>query len=164
MHRFALMFFLAATFSSAQVDLGYRLHSAQIPHKNVSECTVAPMQTYACVKGLTIDGVRFDVVAYQPKHETVTYLFTTDPKFSTKSGVHVGDWITVDERDVVLYPGLYVCGPRLPDGWRIIVGYDSDQFEPVKFSDGTTVNLVRTVETPLKQGKVRVIGFEKGGV
>jgi hypothetical protein len=115
------------------------------------------------VENLTIDGVRYDVVGYEPHHNAVKFLYTTDATFSTKSGLRVGDWVAVNEGDVVLFPSMHVYGPRTSDGWRVIFGDDPDTPTPIKFDDGTTVNLVRTADNPARSGKLRIIGFEKGG-
>ena len=164
MHRFAFLLLLLANFSAAQADLGDRLHSSQLPHKHSAECASSPSRTFPCVRDVTLGGVHFDIVGYESGHNTIKYLYTTDPQFATKSGYHVGDMVTVNQDEVVVFPGWHICGPRTPDGWRMVFGFDSDDFETIKFEDGSKVELVRTMETPAKRGTLRILGFEKGEV
>lgn len=161
MHRYAWLILLASASTAAQVDIGARLHSNQVSHKNNAECVTSPSQRFACVENVDLGGVRFDVVEYDDKRD-IRYLFTTDAKFSTHGGQRVGDWVTVSERDVILVPGWHILGPRTPDGWRMVLGFDPDKAQPLHFEDGVAVNLVRTAEAVPHQGRLRIVGFEKG--
>lgn len=163
MHRMAWLLLLAGTFAAAQADLGYRLHPNQVSRKASAECLTSPSQTFPCVENIEIGGTHFDVIEFDDKR-VVRYLFTTDPSFATKNGFHVGDWITVSERDVLLIPGWHILGPRTPDGWRTVLGYDTSKVQPPHFADGAQVNLVRTAENEPHLGKLRIIGFEKGSL
>ena len=164
MHRFLIFAVFAAATAGAQVDLGYRLNSHELVRPKAEPCFTSPSQTFPCVSDLALGGVTFNVVSYDDRRR-VRYLFTTDRNFSTKTGLHVGDWVEVDEKDVELVPGWHICGPRTADGWRVVFGADgSDTGQSLKYEDGTTVNVVHTLESLPKRGRLQIVGFEKGEV
>ncbi len=164
MHRFLLFIAFTAATAGAQVNLGYRLHAHELPRQAEHSCVTSPSQTYVCAADVTLAGTHFSIVSYDSRRQ-VRYLFTSDPAFTTQTGLRVGDWVEVDERDVLLIPGWHISGPRTADGWRLVFGTDETAAAPpLKYQDGTGVNLVHTLESAPKRGRLKIVGFEKGEV
>lgn len=159
--RFALVLLPVATFG--QLDLGSHLTSAQIPKDNL-QCASTPSQTYPCVLGLKVDGVKFNTVGYDSATKRVKYLITSDPRFRTKEGLQVGDWIEISENQVIAYPGWNIYGPRTKDGWHIVVGAALLPDQTVQFQDGTVIYPSGSRTGPPRIGKVQIREFEKGGL
>jgi hypothetical protein len=118
-------------------------------------CMTSPAQLDPCFEQ-AFEGVRYRV-AYSSKSKRVTYLTTSDGKFRTHSGLRVGDEIAISENTVRAWPGWEVHAPTTSDGWRPIVGFNSE----VKLKDGTVLNL-REKQGVNITGTATIGAFSKG--
>jgi hypothetical protein len=150
-----------------QLDVGDRLMSAQIPKHGNVQCVATPSQTYPCVVGLEVGGVKFNTVGYDSTTKRVKYLATSDARFRTKEGLRVGDWIDVSEDQVLSVYGWNIYGPTTKDGWHIVLGFAlpiKGVDGTVRFQDGTVVLPSGSRTGPSRIGKVQIREFEKGGL
>ncbi len=150
--------------------LGARLDQFQMAGTKTTRCVTAPSQTWSCTD-IVVKGARFKM-GYDEKTRAAKYLFTDDSSFKTHDGLHVGSWIGVREHDLVLVPGWRIYGPKTGDGWRTIIGTpfrfnsQTERLELsalVRFADGTAVDLSRPASQSPRTGRVKILGFEKGG-
>ncbi len=171
MHRTGVVVLLLSGAALGQsLVLGARLDQFQAAGTKTTRCVTAPSQAWSCTD-IVVKGARFKM-GYDDKTRAVKYLFTDDPGFKTNDGLHVGSWIEARERDLVLVPGWRIYGPKTKDGWRTLIGTPfrfNNQTEKlelsgiVRFADGTTVDLSRPASQPPRTGRVKILGFEKGG-
>jgi hypothetical protein len=163
----ALIAMAFVTTAYAQLQVGQKLQT-HLAEKQVSAyCAVTPSQIYPCVN-LKLRGISF-VVGYERDTHVIKYVSTKDEKFETKEGLRVGSEIEVRSDQLHLFDGWEILGPVTSDGWRIQLGAwsmsDSGQlsFGRLQFTDGTVIDLAHPPKSP-KQGRVKIFGFEKGGV
>jgi hypothetical protein len=171
MHRISLVVAILSGMAFGQaLVLGTRLDQFQMAGTKTTRCVTAPSQTWSCTD-IVVRGARFKM-GYDDKTHAAKYLFTDDPGFKTSDGLHTGSWLEVRERDLVLVPGWRIYGPKTKDGWRTVIGTPfrfNNQTERlelsalVRFADGTTVDLSRPASQPARAGRVKILGFEKGG-
>jgi len=145
----------------AQVYLGMRLKSTQIPKRNTSHCASTPSQTYPCLMEITLQGVRFSVVGYDAKTLGIKHLLTSDRRFITGDGLRVGSRVEIAEDKILALRGWKIYGATSEDGWRTILRRSLND-QTVQSVDGTVVDLSKPV---LGRTHVfEVVGFEKGGI
>jgi len=152
----------AGTVAGAHIDLGMQLRSSQIPENHEVACAATPSQTYPCLEDFVLDGIRFSMIGYDARTRRVVYLETSDAKFMTKDGLHVGSVIEIPEDQVLMMTGWKIYGPKTKDGWHPILGSSLMGGEKLKSVDGEPVDLSKRVIG--KNHRFKIIGLEKGGV
>jgi len=157
----AILLLFSVGIAVAQTDVGLRLKSAQTPRGNTNECVATPSQTYPCVQDLTLDGVRFSVVGYNPQTLRIKYLLTFDKRFVTKDGLRVGSFVEIAEDKLLSIRGWHIYGPKTKDGWHTIVGSSLTE-DKVQAADGSTVDPSKPIAGRVH--RFEVVGLEKGGI
>jgi hypothetical protein len=135
--------------------IGTKLNKHWLTASEHELCMTNPAQLDPCFEQV-FEGVRYRV-AYSGKSKRVTYLTTSDGKFRTHSGLRVGDEIAISESTVRAWPGWEVHAPTTSDGWRPIIGFNSE----VKLKDGTVLNL-REMQGGSITGAATISAFSKG--
>ena len=171
MHGLSLLVvFLSGVTLGQSLTIGTRLSQMQVSGIKTTHCATRPSQIWSCAD-LVAGGARFKV-GYDAKTRVVKYLFTEDRNFKTNDGLGVGSWIEVRQHELFLVRGWRIYGPRTKDGWRTVIGTpfrfnnQSEKLElsgRVRFEDGRAVDLSKPSAEPPKNGKVKILGFEKGG-
>jgi hypothetical protein len=171
MHGLSLVIvFLSSVTLGQSLALGTRLSPAQLSGTRTTHCATRPSQIWSCAN-LVVGGAKFKV-GYNAKTRVVKYLFTEDGNFKTNEGLNVGSWIEARQHELVLVPGWRIYGPRTKDGWRTVIGTPfrfNNQTEKlelsgrVRFEDGRAIDLSKPGREPARNGKVKILGFEKGG-
>ena len=171
MHGLSLLVvFLSGLALGQSLAIGTRLSQIQVSGTKTTHCVTRPSQIWSCAD-LVVGGDRFKV-GYDAKTRVVKYLFTDDRNFKTNDGLRVGSWIEVRQNELILVRGWRIYGPRTKDGWRTMSGTPfrfNNQTEKlelsgtVRFEDGTAVDLSKPSTEPPRNGKVKILGFEKGG-
>jgi hypothetical protein len=159
----AFAFLLLPVARLAQLNLGDRVPSGQIPKNNTSRCAATSSQSSPCVTDLPVHEVNFAAAGYRSKMERIQYLLTSDPDCKAKEGLHVGDWIEVSEDQVFVIDGWRIFGPKTKDGRRIVLGTALLGNEAVKFQDGTDAYLKPTRTGPPRVGKVQSGSLKRAG-
>jgi hypothetical protein len=120
-------------------EIGEKLREKNIP-KSASHnvCVTQAAQTYLCFDTL-IGGVTYTIAFDENNKNRVTYISTSDPKFTTADGYKVGDEIEFPRSQLQVNPYLEIYGPTTLDGWRPIVGLDLGPQEPGKDSKAINV-------------------------
>jgi hypothetical protein len=120
-----------------------------------SLCMTHAAQIDPCFEHV-FDGVQYKV-AYNGQTHRVSYLSTSDSKFRTVDGLHVGSEIRVAEDKVYAIPGWEAWGPTTSDGWRPIIGFNSE----IKLKDDTLLNLSGRIDGN-REGIAIIQGFSRG--
>jgi hypothetical protein len=77
-----------------------------------------PPQTYLCLQDVTLNGVRFSVIGFNPQTRRVKYLLTSDEHFVTKDSLRAGDFVELAEDKLLSIRGWHSHGPTTVDGWH----------------------------------------------
>jgi hypothetical protein len=139
-------------------EIGEKLRAKNIPKSaSHNSCVTQAAQTYPCFDAL-ISGVTYTIAFDDNNKNRVTYISTSDPRFTTADGYKVGDEIEFPRSQLQVSPYFEIYGPTTLDGWRPIVGLDLGPLEPEKNS--TAINLRGNTGTgdPIK---TRIGGFSK---
>ena len=152
---------LSAGIAVGQADVGLRLKSAQVPKGNTNACAATPSQTYPCLQDLTLKGVRFSVVGYDPQTLRIEYLLTFDKRLITKVGFRVGSLVEIAEDKLLSIPGWHTYGPKTKDGWHVIVGSSLTE-DKLRAADGSRIDPSNPVAGRVH--RFAVVGLEKGGI
>jgi hypothetical protein len=145
----------------AQTDVGSRLKSAQVPKVSKNQCAATPSQSYPCLLDVSLNGVRFSVIGYDPKTRRIRYLITSDEHFVTQDGLRVGAFVEIAEDKVLSIHGWHIYGPTTRDGWRTLIGTTLFE-EKLHPADGSTVDPSKPIAGRVHRFKI--LSFEKGGV
>lgn len=134
--------------------IGERLDRKHVADSaNQNRCMTHSGQIDPCFEK-RISGIEY-TIAFDGQHR-VTYISTKDSAFRTSDGYRVGDEIEVS-RDLQVIPGYEIHARNTRDGWRPIVGFNSE----LQLKDGTKIDLRRQ---SLEHAEIKaiILGFSKG--
>lgn len=137
------------------LEVGSKLPSELIP-KNPDFIT---LPDFLPVLETRIDGVVYEV-AYYPSNNIVRYIFTSDERFKTADGKHVGMCIPISKEQVGSTRGG-LTRLKTKDNWTPVIGYRSNVTTCQKRDNGSVLTLPLKDMLADEKVEVKIIKFMK---
>ena len=107
-----------------KLEIGSVLPTTYVPQKNRNLYMTHSSQFRPYIER-KVGGIKY-IIAYEEETREIKYISTYDKRFKTSGGLMVGEYIDVQGDQVSSYPGWEIRGPDGEDGWRPLLGFDSE--------------------------------------
>lgn len=168
--KFLSLIIIIVIFSGAVYADGFRLELGEVLPSSVLSKQVSPPQkvqsftkTFDPFVLLEVHDIQY-TIAYDAANRVITYIYTSDLRFSTKQGLKVGDEISLSRDQISFYTDWQVYAPTTCDGWKPVIGYDREPktfFFEANVPPYTEPENPRTLFKGAETVKFTILGFAK---
>lgn len=141
---------------SAPYELGQKLTAGSLLYIPKQRCLTGPGKIESCIRVRTHSIIY--TIGYRSKGNTITYIETHDPTFSTVDGLRVGSSLDGSAGTLSWLSDFgEVAGPVTSDGWQPIVARDPT------FACNNGANLALSSEQSHNSAAcpIQILGFKK---